>query len=458
MSDSTLTDDDLDLRVRAASAALAALAAPGRVDGLAARVEAELADLDAHGTSARMPLETSMTSDTDDKPVPEKISPPSTRADDSGLHDIRALAQTTRQRISRRITSQHDVDEQMLSSSTSSLRAIALPEPAMIVALPDAPASMDEVRVAGVAASVGPGATVTPIGRKRTGLWVGLGGAAVAAAAAAVLLAGGGGTKSGDEERVATAAPSEAGAGSAAARSQTATVESAAAPTVAPPAPPPIEPSAGSAAPGAVADPAAPKNELGDRDQPRDDRSGRSASGAGGGSPPSAGASTGSGSAKAAPSSGSAKAPGGGSAKPGAGSGSAKPSGGGAGAGGKPGEKSIEDLLNDASGGATKPNDDATPKAPTGPTKTSLEPKEIKAGMSAVAGAAQSCFGKHGVAGHVKVKAVVASSGAVSKVDALGEFAGTPTGGCVAAAVKGASFPAWTGAPMSVTYSFTLQE
>ena len=79
--------------------------------------------------------------------------------------------------------------------------------------------------------------------------------------------------------------------------------------------------------------------------------------------------------------------------------------------------------------------------------------------MSAVAGAAQACYGANGVAGHVKVKATVAPSGSVTKVDATGEFAGTPTGSCVAAVVKaGASFPAWDGAPMTVNYSYTLNE
>jgi hypothetical protein len=183
------------------------------------------------------------------------------------------------------------------------------------------------------------------------------------------------------------------------------------------------------------------------------------------------------GEAKPARGAGVAAGSGSGSAKPsaGAGAGSAKagdkPAGGTATGGGKPGdkppgggapsgEKSIEDLLNDASGGSTKPKDTGGGGAaePTGPVKTALEPKEIKAGMSAVAGAAQACYGANGVAGHVKVKAVVAPSGSVTKADATGEFAGTPTGSCVAAAVKGASFPSWTGAPMTVTYSFTLQE
>ena len=78
--------------------------------------------------------------------------------------------------------------------------------------------------------------------------------------------------------------------------------------------------------------------------------------------------------------------------------------------------------------------------------------------MGAVARQAQGCFDQHGVAGHVKIKATVDPSGKVTKADAQGEFAGTPTGACVAAAAKSASFPAWTGAPMTISYGFTLTE
>ena len=79
--------------------------------------------------------------------------------------------------------------------------------------------------------------------------------------------------------------------------------------------------------------------------------------------------------------------------------------------------------------------------------------------MGPLAGKAQGCYDANGVAGHVKVKAIVDPSGKVTKVDAVGEFAGTPTGTCVAGVVKaGASFPAWDGAPMTVNYSYTLNE
>ena len=416
-----LTDDELDLRLRAAAAALAGLAPAGRVDELALRVEAELAQIDLSPVSPQpavsKPLESRMTSDTDEKSGPANVTPPSGRTEDSGLHDIKALAQDTRRRISRRITSQHDIDPDLLASSTGSMRMIALPEPAMVVALPEAPASMEDVREKMKDPAMAAAAAPTVESMK-------VAAAAGSGSATVVAVAADPGTPSGlaagvPESDPATA-PAVTGAGSVA---------------IAPP------PGAGSAAGGSA------RTVDGGKGVDKTPRGG---------------------SADVKPAGGSAAKPGG-DAKA-AGGGSAKPAGGavatGAGGGGGPkGEKSIEDLLNDASGGSSKPKDTGGgggggggDTAPTGPTKTSLEPKEIKAGMSAVAGAAQSCFGKHGVAGHVKVKATVTSSGSVSKVDATGEFAGTPTGACVAGAVKGASFPSWTGAPMTVTYSFTLQE
>ena len=487
MSAPDLTDDELDQRLRAASAALAGLAPAGRVDALALRVEAELAQFDlSSGAPARTeqivaarssldqptvntpPLESRMTSDTDEKSGPANVTPPSGRTEDSGLHDIKALAQDTRRRISRRITSQHDVDPDMLASSTGSLRMIALPEPAMVVALPEAPTTMEDVREAMKDPAMAAAAAAVPIQRKRTTLWVGLGAAAVAAAAAAVILSGGVGSDKKSSSQVATAgtsaAPSIEVARVAAPAAGSAIVVAA------------IDP--GAAAGSAALPPAAPETASGAA-TPTAPTTAPAPGGAGGGGAVGSakvvdkGPRGGSGDAKPASGSSDVKAAGGGSAKPGgdakttAGS---KPAGGaaagGATTGGNKGEKSIEDLLNDASGGSSKPKDTGGAgggggggdSAPAGPTKTSLEPKEIKAGMSAVSGAAQSCFGKHGVAGHVKVKATVASSGSVTKVDATGEFAGTPTGACVAGAVKGASFPSWTGAPMTVTYSFTLQE
>jgi hypothetical protein len=447
-----LTDRELDDRLRQATDALLALASPTRQDGLAARVEAELAGLD--GPRA---LETTMTTDTDDDaPASTSIAPPTAsagagRTEDSGLHDLKALAKDTRKRISRRITSQHDVDERLLSASHSGLRAVALPEPAMVVAFPEAPTSLAEVRPAS-AASVAAIEAAAPASKpKRTALWIGAGAIGLAAAAAAVILSGGGG--GGDkpaEPQLAAAGP----AGSATTVSAPA-IEPAPPPAAAPAVvvaaspPEPAKPEV-AGAPAAMAGGAAASGDRvevkvrGTEPKPADVRAGD----------PKAGepkpARTDDKPGKTDPK-GDPKTAGKPDPKT---EGDGKP--GGAAAGKPSGEKSIEDLLNDATGTGGKPKDD--PATPTGPTKSGLEPKEIKAGMSAVAGAAQGCYGKHGEAGHVKIKAVVAPSGSVTKADATGEFAGTPTGACVAAAVKGASFPSWTGAPMTVTYSFTLQE
>jgi hypothetical protein len=484
-----LTDDELDVRVRAASTALAALAPAGHLEGFADRIEYQLREIDLPGASSKSAAamvdrtieESKMTSDTDNKSGRDPITakPPVARTEDSGLHDIKALAQDTRKRISRRITSQHDIDERLLSSSHSGLRAVALPDAAMVVAFPDVPTSMDEIKAAtGAPAASAAGvatanAAVTPMARKRTRLWIGLGGAGLAAAAVVAIVVSSGGNKSSDdkpndkqiassqvggarpaapqseEKQAATVPPppTMAASGSGAvAMTGTATMAGS----------PPSDPGSGQTVTGgnAAGDTGSNARKPGIEGQ-KTTAAGHGPDARDGSSKPETRPGGGSGKTnstdvKNGP--GDTKPAGGAAGKPvtGAGSGSAKPTGGG--------DKSIEDLLNDASGGGTKPGGGGGDSAPTGPVKSNLEPKEIKAGMSSVAGKAQACFAQHGVAGHVKVKAVVSASGAVSKCDATGEFAGTPTGACVAAAVKGASFPSWTGAPMTVTYSFTLQE
>ncbi|MEZ4401991.1 MAG: hypothetical protein R3B06_18315 [Kofleriaceae bacterium] len=476
MSDAPILDSDLDDRVRAAAGALAALAAPARLDALAARIEHAIATPDP--AVATPYLEQPMTSDTDNKSGPASSVPASAvtpradgagRTEDSGLHDIKALAKDTRKRMSARITSQHDIDERLLSASHSGLRAVALPEPALVVALPAVPASLAELKAsapaserASVAASVSAIEAARP--KKRTALWVGLGGAGVAAAAVvALVLSSGGGDKAtkpaaagaaGDRVAVAEPAMPTAAAGMAPGEAAPARGAPAAAPhTGASDDSAAAEETTGAKAQAVAAPPAAaaPKAEP-EADKERD-RPGSKAD-------PVTATATRSGDSKGAGGKVAEPKPDGkavsttvaatGKTAP---AGSAKPT-----PPPKPtGEKSIEDLLNDASGGAAKPKDDDV-ATDSGPQKKSLESREIKAGLSAVAGKAQGCFGKYGVAGLVKVKVTIAPSGTVTKADATGSFAGTPTGGCVADAAKGATFPAWSGAPMSISYSYTLQE
>ncbi|MGE0872167.1 MAG: hypothetical protein AB7P03_26650 [Kofleriaceae bacterium] len=88
--------------------------------------------------------------------------------------------------------------------------------------------------------------------------------------------------------------------------------------------------------------------------------------------------------------------------------------------------------------------------------KKSLNSDDIKTGMSNVESAAKACYA--GQQGTAKVKLTVAPSGKVTKVAVSGAFAGTSVGTCVEAAVRSATFPPWDGGPQSFNYSYLLAE
>jgi hypothetical protein len=90
--------------------------------------------------------------------------------------------------------------------------------------------------------------------------------------------------------------------------------------------------------------------------------------------------------------------------------------------------------------------------------RTELASKDMRAGLSKIEGKAKSCYDKYGIAGTAKVKLTIDPKGTVSKATATGEFAGTPTGDCVVAAVKSATFPDWDGAPQSTTFVVLLSD
>lgn len=448
--------DEIDDMVRAAAKAHEALAGADYFDGLEARVLARLERDESFAS------EVSMMSDTPPSKDSTTGGDEARRAgttDDSGLHDMKALAETAKRRISRRITSQHDAyDESLLSSSHSGLRAVALPVSAQIVSLPEAPsarAGSDGEATASRATASDVG-SVTPISaaaekKKSKAMWL-VGGGLLAAAAAAVVVMGGGGDKKPDPGGVVASAEGEraAAAGAAPATGSAVALPAPAAiggePLAQPVAPPPAEIAADSNADsdkgGAKLEERAQEKEAAKQargdgaaaplaDKPKKTTDGKDA-------------------AKAGPGAGTA-------APPADKSQGKKPT-----PADKPaattGDQTIDDLLNAASGGAQKPTEGGGGGGEAKPEKTALDSKDIKAGMSSVAGKAQSCFDQHGVAGLVKVKATVDPSGKVTKVDATGEFAGTPTGACVAGHVKSASFASWTGAPMTINYGFTLQE
>lgn len=97
-------------------------------------------------------------------------------------------------------------------------------------------------------------------------------------------------------------------------------------------------------------------------------------------------------------------------------------------------------------------------KKVTGPKldKKSLSGGDIKAGMGSIASKAQACYA--GTQGTAAVKLTVAPSGQVQKVTVTGVFAGTPVAACVEKAVKSATFPPWDGGPQSFGYSYLLSE
>lgn len=89
------------------------------------------------------------------------------------------------------------------------------------------------------------------------------------------------------------------------------------------------------------------------------------------------------------------------------------------------------------------------------PTKKRLSRSDIKRAMGSISGRVQGCYNKHQKAGLVMISVRVTPQAKVSAT-ATGSFAGTPTGNCVAAAVRAAHFPKFSGRPMSFPYPFRL--
>ncbi len=113
----------------------------------------------------------------------------------------------------------------------------------------------------------------------------------------------------------------------------------------------------------------------------------------------------------------------------------------------KEGDPDFEQLLKDS--GYQKKDADK-PKL----EKKSLSGGDFKNGMAAISKRAQGCY--KGTQGTASVKLTIAPSGAVTKVSVSG--VGAAEAGCVEAAVRGASFPAWEGGPQSFGYSYLLSE
>ena len=394
--------------------------------------------------------------------------PPTDRKDDSGLHDIRNLASSARSRLSsRRISTTPPIDEDVLASSSAGWKAVALPEPAKMVSLPDladlptkaeikaieksarkskpsdapltvapvtdAPVAAAPVRAAPIAAPLTAVAAVEaapipmigsrisgaarPVKQpgKNRGALIGVVGLGLAAAAGGAIYLG--------------TRPSEPAAPVADNKIARASLET----TPVAPAPKP-EPSVATiatdeAATGAAAPDQAKPPEPADLGKDAKLDHSVKPKGAAVGKPSKTENPT----TEAPPVADPALKKG---DKPVKKDGEAEPN--------------FDDLLKEAG-----VSDKHKEKGPVLDNK-SLSGGDFKAGMSAIAGKAQGCYA--GTQGTATVKLTVAPSGKVSKVSVSGAFAGTPVATCVENAVKNATFPPWDGGPQSFGYSYLLSE
>jgi predicted Zn finger-like uncharacterized protein len=126
----------------------------------------------------------------------------------------------------------------------------------------------------------------------------------------------------------------------------------------------------------------------------------------------------------------------------------------------------LDDLLNNASPGETPKqhkaaaaaaHEDSGGGASDESLPDTLDKGQIVSGMSKVKGRVQGCFDQFKVPGTANVAITISNSGRVSAANVTGQFAGTPTGECVAKAVKTAGFSRFKGSPMSFVYPYLLR-
>jgi predicted Zn finger-like uncharacterized protein len=102
------------------------------------------------------------------------------------------------------------------------------------------------------------------------------------------------------------------------------------------------------------------------------------------------------------------------------------------------------------------PEKTAAPATPAAESAGPFDMGEAKSKLAAIAGAVQAC--KRGDAsGTGRVIVTFATNGAAQSATVSGApFEGTPTGACVASKFRGARVPAFSGAPFTVSKSFTI--
>lgn len=483
--------DDLDTLLRAAMKTLDEQVPSGYFEALPnqtlARLEGSMQQQGSSGTTTRdklAPPPAAMEPDT--TPVAKQESAPAEREEDSGLHDIRNLAQSTKQRLSKKsITNAPPIDNDVLASSSGSFKNIALPQPARMVSLPeiDELPSKKEVLAAEKAAEkverskkatkkpetveavpaiktdlvampAAPAAAAVesharssfslPSQQRKSskGPLLAILGAGVAAAAGYVIFMQ---VNKGEDKSAAASqtAPAAAKADTAALAAPAAG-SAAAAPAAATPPAPTVEPipaeapkdeaAAGAGAPAQIAADADKAEEEKAVDTKAAHHTGKAT--------------------KTAPKSKVEKVqnqkeetpkP---ETKPAETSKLDAKKGAKAGSGDE-GEPSFDALLKEA---GVQDKKDTKPKL----DKKSLTGDDFKQGMSSVESKAKACY--KGTQGTALVKLTVGPTGKITKIAVAGDFSGKPEALCIAAALRGATFPPWDGGPQSFTYAVLLSD
>jgi hypothetical protein len=121
---------------------------------------------------------------------------------------------------------------------------------------------------------------------------------------------------------------------------------------------------------------------------------------------------------------------------------------------------SLDDLLDSALTGKTKPakikpDEDLRKPAAEPAASGALSKNAVVAGMNSVKGKISECYNQYKVPGMVMVTVVIGKNGKVANATATGKFAGTPSGTCVERAVKSAGFPPSDG--LTTPYPFILK-
>lgn len=374
------------------------------------------------------------------------------REENSGLLELKSLAQSAKRRHSQRVTSQVEAQESLLAS-TAALNAVALPNPNKEVSTP-----LPDVKGTGSVPAFDEtidAATESAKASRGIGIWLALGGVALAAAAAFFVLggekAGEQGARSGVATKVAPPVDSPAaqsggespGSQPTSARGLAEDLESdqesegsldaldeddAIEPETAAAA---VEKEPGGAPATSDGERAARKDKVRSEETRAKAREGKKAA---------TRATSAGDEDKASEKKAAAEKP----PEAEAGASAKEPSG-----------DDIDDVLSAVTGGV---DNQKTNKVEKKPTKTRLDRSDVAKAMGKVSGKAKACHAAEKFTGSVLVRFTVDPSGKIAKAKAKGAHASSATGKCVVAAVKGASFPAFSGRPTSFTFPFLLSE